>query len=80
MVRNNLRLYILLNIDWDDFSKEQELFKQIAIIQLATAIGTIFSGVISGIMFLGFAEVLEVLKKMNHNVYAMAVATKEEER
>jgi len=77
---------ILTNIDWDSYKIAKQVFdelytnefaeakyiaaKQILFSQLSLAIGTVFSGVISGFLFLGLSEGLEWLRIINHNITA----------
>jgi len=81
-------IIILTNIDWDSYKIAKNVFdelytnelaeaqyvvaKQVLFSQLSLAIGTMFSGVISGFLFLGLSEGLGWLKKINHNVYITA--------
>lgn len=87
-------IIILCNIDWNSYEVAQKVYdklstnefakaeyvtaKQILFSQLSLAIGSIFSGVISGFLFLGLSEGLEWLEKINHNVYITAAKNKEE--
>lgn len=69
-------MIIISNIDWNSY----EIAQQIIFIQLSLAIGSILSGIISGVLFFGLSEGLESLEIINHNLRIIAkkiIATNE---